>query len=60
MYVPGTQSPNGSGITVPVATKAAAELPTYIAMTWISIDTVCHALDVLASTAKATGEKIEG
>lgn len=51
---------NGSGITMLVATNAATELPTYLSMALMSIDTIFHALYVLVSAAEANSEKIQG
>lgn len=63
--VPGPKSrqsivSKGNEISAPVSTNVAAELPSYLAMAWISIDIVGHALDILATAAAATRETIQG
>lgn len=51
---------NGDGIELPVAANAAAALPSYLEMAWMSIERVAMPLHILADLALQTGEKIRG
>lgn len=51
---------DGAGMTLPVATNAAAQLPTYLTMAQLSIEKVDEKLVMLARLAKDAGETLKG
>lgn len=50
----------GKGLVLPVASNAAALLPSYTAMAWLSIERVCFSLHIRARVAVAAGETLQG
>lgn len=51
---------NGNFLVFPVASNAAAALPSYTAMACLSIERVCLSLHILAGVAVAAGETLQG
>lgn len=63
--IPGQNSPqsavdNGASVTLPVETNAAAQLPTYTAMAWVSIEKRAEKLPILAKLAKDVCKTVKG
>lgn len=50
---------NGNVLVLPIASNAAAVLPSNMAIVWLSIEQVGVSLNVLARVAVATGENIQ-